>query len=125
MPQQISTKALTQQVRKLGEQIISVTDDGSPISRNEALAQMLWDMALGHTSRERDTDGTMREVYHPPVAWCAQYIYERQEGRSPTAVPENDTRIRAADRVRDLAKARLNKIAVAVAGPPQHKPPKS
>jgi len=122
MSLQVSTKALTQQVRKLGEQIISVTDDGSPISRNAALAQMLWDMALGHTSRERDADGTMREVYHPPVAWCAQYIYERQEGRSPTAVPENDARVKAVEKVRELAKQRLNKMAVSAIGPPVHKP---
>jgi len=125
MAQRFSPRALTTEVRKLAEEAFSVTDDGTPLTRAEALARLLWNMALGYSEKVRDEDGTLKTVIHPPVAWSVQYLYERLEGRPQTAIAEDDTRIRAADKVRELSKQRLNKMAaVIVAGPPQHKPPK-
>ena len=125
MAQRFSPRALTIEVRKLAEEAFSITDDGTPLTRAEALARLLWNLAMGYKEKVRDDSGTMKEVTHPPIAWASQYIYERLEGRPQTAIAEDETRVKAAEKVRDLAKARLNKIAVAVAGPPQHKPPKS
>jgi hypothetical protein len=70
----------------------------------------------------RDDSGNLAEVVHPPVAWAMQYLYERQEGKAPMAVPDDDNRVKAAEKVRELAKDRLNKMASAVVGPPKHSP---
>jgi hypothetical protein len=122
MAQRFSPRALTTEVRKLAEEAFSVTDDGTPITRAESLARLLWNLALGYTEKVRDENGTLKDVTHPPVAWAGQFLYDRLEGRATTAVPEDDTRIRAADKVRELAKQRLNKMAASVIGPPVHRP---
>ena len=123
MAQRFSPRALTTEVRKLAEEAFSVTDDGTPLTRAEALARLLWNLALGYKEKVRDDSGTMKEVSHPPIAWAAQYLYERLEGRPQTAIAEDETRVKAAEKVRELSKQRLNKMAAAVVvGPPVHKP---
>ena len=109
-------------MRKLAEEAFSVTDDGTPLTRAEALARLLWNMALGYSEKVRDENGTLKDVAHPPVAWASQFLYDRLEGRPQTAIAEDETRVKAAERVRDLSKQRLNKMAASVIGPPVHRP---
>jgi len=125
-PTKLSTKALTRYLNEMGALVHTVDDEGNPISREQALADLLWKKALGYTEMGRDDDGNRCEVVHKPEAWAMQYIFERREGKAPAAVQTEDAdRIRAADKVRELARERLNKLAAAKAGPsgpPTYKP---
>lgn len=117
-----SSRALTTELRKLADQSVSVTDDGTPLTRAQVLAKMIWDMALGGEQKVRDPSGNMKTVATPPVAWAMQYCFERIEGKAQVAQNDNTDGVRAADKVAALAKERLNKMATTVAGPPIHKP---
>ena len=78
---------------------------------------MIWRQALGWDEVTVDEDGNRRTVKHPPVAWCQQFLYERVEGKAPLAVQDETVRISAAEKVRDLSKQRLNKLAAVSAMP--------
>lgn len=116
------TRALTGELKKLASEVHTITDDGTPVTREQALAAMIWQQALGWVETIRDEDGNRKEVKHPPVAWCQQFLFERTEGKAPIATTEDAGGIKAADKVRQLAKDRLNKLARVAAGPPKKGP---
>lgn len=126
LPGRLGGKKLTEELRKLAAEAYTITDDGTPLSREQALSALIWKQALGWTEEVRDENGDRREVIHPPVAWCQQFLFERMEGKAVAAQPEDAGGIRAADKVRDLAKQRVNALAAAAkkSGPPVHKPKK-
>src|SRR5580700_10942790 len=101
-PGRLGNRALTDALRTLSEEMISVTDDGTPLTRAQKLAEAVWKLALGHYSKEKDSEGKVK---------AAMAIQEEQQG------------IRAADKVRQLSVDRINKLAGAkVGGPPKFKP---
>jgi hypothetical protein len=53
-----------------------------------------------------------------------QYIVERREGKVAPAVQEENVGMKAADKVRELAKSRINALAKAVNRPPVPLPKK-
>jgi hypothetical protein len=110
-PKRYSSKELTNHLREMAAEAHDMMDDGSVLTRGEALALLLWRKALGYTEKRVDDEGTETEVYHEPASWAIQLVYERMEGRTPQAITEDEQRIKAADRVRDLAKSRLNSLA--------------
>jgi len=112
-------KALTDELRKLAMQVHTVLDDGTPVTRAQTLAELIWKLALGWVETTRDDDGNRKEIAHPPVAWAMQYVFERTEGKAAIAQSESVDRISATDKVRDLAKARINKLAAVTVGPPK------
>lgn len=121
----LGSKALTGELRKLASEAVSITDDGTLVTREQLLAQMIWRQAMGWTEEVRDDEGNLIKKYHPPVAWCQQFLYERIEGKSQVVQPDNETGIKAADKVRELARDRVNAMATAKAGgPPKHTPKK-
>src|SRR5580700_5407734 len=99
-PGRLGNRALTDALRTLSEEMISVTDDGTPLTRAQKLAEAVWKLALGHYSKEKDSEGKVKDVWHPPVAWAMQWITERLEGKAPMAIQEEQQGIRAADKVR-------------------------
>lgn len=113
---------MTGELKKLAQQAITVTDDGTPLTREQVLANLIWQQALGWTEVVRDEEGNRKEIKHPPVAWCQQFLFERMEGKAPIAVPEDHGGIKAAEKVRELSKDRINKLAKIAAGPPKMKP---
>ena len=124
----INHKAITEGLNKLGAQAHTVSDDGTPITRDEALADLIWKYALGYTETYFETDDrgnkVKREVRHPPASWAMQYIVERREGKVAPAVQEENVGMKAADKVRELAKSRINALAKAVNRPPVPLPKK-
>jgi hypothetical protein len=110
-------RALSKHLNLVGLELHSADAEGNPITNEEALARLLWNMALGYEEMTRNEEGTMTRVVHKPVAWAIQYIYDRKEGRAAPTVLEDEGRMKAAEKVRDLAKARLNGLAVSAAGP--------
>ena len=122
----ISQRSLTKHLAEMGQQIHTVDDNGDPITREQALAALLWNMALGYEEQTRDDEGNLKTVKHKPASWALQAIWDRREGRAAPTVMEDEGRIKAADKVRDLAKNRVNalaaKAAPATKGPPKFKP---
>jgi hypothetical protein len=118
-PGKLSQKALNSALRKLSCELYSAEEDGTPITRADALAKIVWCKALGWMEEYRDESGNLKKEFHKPEPWAIQYVFERLEGKSSQAVPEQEVGVRAADKVRALAKERLNKLAVIAAGPPQ------
>jgi hypothetical protein len=115
-------RALTEELRRLAGEAYTVNDGGDTLTRRDVLAEMIWKQALGWTEEVRDEDGNLKRVVHPPVAWCQQYLFERMEGKAPVAAPDEGSSIKAADKVRDLARDRLNRLAVVKSGPPKPRP---
>jgi hypothetical protein len=107
----IASAALTKELKKLASEIIAVDEGGESITREQALARTLWNLANGWVEKTRDDHGNLKEIRHPPVAWAIQYVYERCEGRAAPMATEDVDRVRAADKVRELSRDRLNKLA--------------
>lgn len=125
LPGRLGGKRLTEELRKLAVEVHTVLDDGTPVTREQALADLVWKYALGWTDASRDIEGNLQQIKHPPVAWAMQYLFERMEGRAPNAQPEAEGGIRATDKVRELVKNRLNALVGVTPkplGPPPHKP---
>jgi hypothetical protein len=120
-PGRFNSKALTGELRKLAQQAVTIDDEGNAVTREQKLAELLWNLAIGYTEAKRDPQGNLKEVKHEPVAWAVQMMFDRMEGRPQVAVQENETGIKAVDKVRELSKQRLNAIASAKIGPPKKK----
>lgn len=113
----VGGKALTDELRKLSSEVHTISDDGSPITRAQILAGLIWRMAIGWEETTITEDGNRKTVRHPPVPWAMQYVFERTEGKAAIAVQDDVIKISAAEKVRELSKARLNKLAAVSAMP--------
>ena len=90
-------------------------EDGRVLTRGEALAEKLWDLALGTVMEDENGDFIVTK----PDRTVAVFIFERLEGKIPTAAAVDDHRgPTAADRIDELAKARLDAHADAVLAVP-------
>lgn len=119
-------KALTGELRKLAQEVHTSAPDGTPITKEQALADLIWKQALGWEEVLRDENGSLTKKVHTPVAWAQQFLWERMEGKAPVAIAENEGGMKAADKVRSLAKDRVNALAAkaAIGKPPSYKPKK-
>ncbi len=113
--------------RELGadKSVVSRWFNGTSPSQEwqERLAELIWKQALGYVEEVRNEEGTLTKVVHKPVAWAQQYLFERMEGKAAIAAPDASVGMRAADKVRALAKDRLNRIAETVTAPKASRPP--
>lgn len=121
--QKLGGKRLTDELRKLAVEAITIDDAGNPRTREQVLSEMIWRQALGWEEKVRNDDGVLKTVKHPPVAWCQQFLWERMEGKATPAQAESGDGIRALDKVRELARDRLNGLVKkpVASGPPSHK----
>lgn len=100
---------------------MSITDDGTVITKAEAMAMLLWNYALGW--EEADPDDPKKTIKHKPQQWAISLIYDRLEGKAPSAVEDTSGTMTAADKVSELAKNNLNAMAVTVVGGDVSSPP--
>lgn len=125
-PRKYSSHELTNHLRQLAAEAHDWTEEDGVITRGEALARLLFRKALGYVERTVDDEGEERVVHHRPESWAIQLIYDRLEGKTPQAVPEDAGRVSAAEQVRELAKQRINALVGSVADespkPPPHRP---
>ena len=113
--------ALSAELRKLAAEVHTIDNNGDQVTREEALAAMIWKQALGWIEEVRDDDGTLRKVTHPPVAWCQQFLFERIEGKAQVSTEQTGAKVTAREKVGELARDRLNALAkAAIKGPPKH-----
>jgi hypothetical protein len=105
-----SKATLTKHLRELSASLSErIADDGHALTKAEALAAVIWERAIGWT--EIAEGGT--EVPHKPEPWAVALIYERLEGRCPTAMDVGSTKGTVADRVSDLGRTKINNLTIA------------
>lgn len=103
------TLKLNSLIRRLGMEEYTILPDGTPITRFEQLARLIWDHALGFTQTDPKTS---KETIHFPNKSFMSMIYERMEGKVPMAQMEEDSsKASLADRVSNQTKSRLNVLA--------------
>lgn len=112
-PRPYSNRELTNNLRKLAAQAESTDDDGNIIDKGAKLAELLWKKALGYTELDPKTG---KDEFHRPESWAILLIYERLEGKTPVAMPDENASHKVGERVSELAKGRLNALATAAAG---------
>lgn len=110
-----NSRELTDHLRRLAAGQEGHVVDGELVTRGEALAHLLWKKALGYKETVKDDYGREQIVEHRPEAWAIQLVYDRMEGRTPQAEVADDGKVNVAERVRDMAKSRLNEFAAAAA----------
>lgn len=107
-----ATNILTAYLKRLGKEAYTVDDAGDPVTRFEALAQLVWDKALGHTEKITLDDGSCVETVHKPDRAFIGMIFDRVEGRVvPVAAAEDKGKKSLADRIGEQSKVRLNRLA--------------
>lgn len=117
-PGKFGGKLLTAELRKLAAEQFGAT----AFTNYEQLAKMIWQQALGWVEETRDEMGNKVTKVHPPIAWCQQFVFERMEGKSAITTTENESGMKASDKVRELARDRVNALSKVTAGPPKFKP---
>ncbi len=105
----LSTKL--REIAQEGTEFDNRPDGGGMITKAEALARLMWKMALGHTTKVEVADKGIIETIHAPDRGMIQLIWDRIEGR---ATPVNDNlhnKRKLPAKVSDANKDRLNNMA--------------
>jgi hypothetical protein len=110
-PKPYNPRQLTKHLRELAAEIHTIEDDGTMLTRGEALALEVWKRALGYEDRLTDDEGKESCIKVPPAQWAIQMVFDRMEGRTPQAIEEEETRVSAAEKVRELSASRINGMA--------------
>ena len=94
---------------ELGLENYTISDDGTPITRFDQLARLIWNIALGYKEADPKTN---TEILHKPDKSFMQMIYDRIEGKVPMAAPIKDDSRKAsvADKVSEQVKSRANDL---------------
>lgn len=121
-----TTRQVTQHLREIAAQAHDWSVDDGILTKGECLARLLWRKALGWTEKVVDDEGIKNEFFHKPEAWAIQLVYDRMEGRVAQATTDEEVRsIKVKEEVSELAKSRLNALAIQstlkAMGPPKRK----
>jgi hypothetical protein len=117
--QKYNTRELTNRLRELAAEVHDsrLNDEGEMEfqTKGEALSEAVFRSALGwieEVVEETDVPGktVTKKVFHKPQAWAQQFIWDRLEGKSPQALPDDKGGLSAADKVSELAKQRVNAL---------------
>lgn len=114
-----NTRDLTNHIREMAAEVHTLLDDGTCVTRGEALALLIWRKALGGTEVSIDDEGNETKLEIKPEPWAINLIYDRIEGKTPQAVSAEEGTITAVEQVRDLAKQRINTLASKHVKPPE------
>jgi hypothetical protein len=116
--QKFNNRQLTEKLRELAAKLHTtrlVDGQVELVTAGEKLAEEIFKDALGWTEKTKepgDVPGTMVEkvVVHKPQAWAKQFIWDRLEGKTPMALPDDKGGLTAADKVEELQKNTINAI---------------
>jgi len=93
----------TELIQKDGEDTIA--------SKAEALARLMWKLALGYTEiLPTYKDGQLvghSEIIHAPDRYMMDLVFNRIEGRAPVAIKEGGDKITVSERVSEEGKKRI------------------
>jgi hypothetical protein len=75
-------KMLTKFLKEVADEETTVIVDGKPhvVTKAEALARILWTMALGGNMEYYTNDGSVKVRYYDPDKKTAEFIFNRTEG---------------------------------------------
>lgn len=118
IPIKFTGRQLTKYLKELAMTLCDETTDdrGNPLTKGQAIAQLLFKKALGYTEI---IEG--ESVYHRPESWAIQLIFERTEGRAPLSVAEPPQQMSAGEKVGELARTRLNSHTDSVVSVPERR----
>jgi len=117
-----ANQMLSDLVREIASEQTEVAKGGTPeqdrvMTKAEALARVIWDMALGWKEEEdliRDGQVVGKRVKtYPPAQWAISLVYDRAEGKAAQAGDSGTTNPTVAERITDRTKNCLNKLAEA------------
>ena len=116
--QKYNTRQLTDKLRELAARLHEtrlVDGQVELVTAGEKLAELIFKDALGYTElveEPGDVPGTMVEkhIVHKPQAWAKQFIWDRLEGKTPMALPDDKGGLTAADRVEELQRDTINSV---------------
>lgn len=100
---------LTNFLRKIAEEqteMVSIRGEDIMVSKAEALARLVWKMALGFEETKIHSDG-VKTVIHVPNRGMMGVLFDRIDGR---AIPMSDAgkeKREIADKISDQGKARI------------------
>ena len=97
-------KFLSRWLETIAEEKTELGEDDELITKAEALARIIWKRALGY--KERDVD-TGKYVTHPPEQSKIGMIYDRIEGRAPTAGEDTKEKTPLSKRVSETGKTNI------------------
>jgi hypothetical protein len=104
-----SHKLITQYIERMAIQTCDITPDaGDPISYAEKLAETIWRFALGY---KEVVDGI--EKRYKPATWAINHILDRLEGPVKADKADETPKRLVVNRIRELAKGKLNDLAEA------------
>lgn len=104
------SKELTEHLKRVAVEAHDWSEADGIITKAEALARILWAKALGGKEVRIKDDGSEKVIINKPESWAIQLIYDRLEGRAPTAVVDDEGKMTATERVRELSKNRANEL---------------
>jgi len=107
-------KKLTALLREIALEAHDWSEEHGAITKGEALARLLFRRALGWEEVKISDEGERSTIKHPSEFAAMSLIYDRLEGKTPMALPEADQRVKTLQKVRDLAKLRVNGVTAAV-----------
>jgi hypothetical protein len=105
-------RLLTKFIRQIAEECTEVIkDEDNPlearmVSKAEAMARKMWDIALGYTETIVRVDGPI-DIVHPPDHKMMTILLDRLEGRAATATEDETLRPTAAQKVSEAAQKRI------------------
>lgn len=111
---------LSQFIGQMADEKTEVVQGGSLeqdilMTKGEALARIIWQMALGWKEHEDLVkDGVVigkRVKNYPPAQWALKEILDRAEGRAAQVSDTGGTKPTVAERISDRTKNRLNILA--------------
>ncbi len=97
-------KLLTRFLETIAEEKTELGEDGDLITKAEALARLIWKRALGY--KEADIK-TGVELIHPPEQSKIGLIFDRIEGRAPTASEDKKEKVPLSKRVSEVGKENI------------------
>lgn len=107
-----ATNILTEHIKRLGSESITINDEGDPITRFAVLAKLVWDKALGYREEIKLDGGEIEVTVHKPDKGFIGMIFDRTEGRvAPVVADDSKKKVSLADRIGEQSKVRLNRLA--------------
>lgn len=116
--ERITNTALTKHLREIMASIHTsdLNEDGEMVftTKVERLAEIVADRALGWSEevevKKKNGQGEMMTKHHPPEKWAIIMVYERMEGKTPTAVADDNKGLTVTDKVSELAVKAINNL---------------
>ena len=107
---EITGRLLTKKLRELAVDMVSISDDGKPVTRAEKLAMIMWDHALGYTEQTKNKTGSLIDIEHKPAPWAITLLMDRIEGKVANAADPGVDRPSLGQRLKETGAKRINKI---------------